>query len=71
MHVVGGRERHVRAIAHFGRALRALRRLDDFLRLQPAAGDPADRLIEHLAVVGQLLASDDGPVDTMPNMSPS
>ena len=42
------------AIADFGRALRAVLSLDDVRRLEAVAGDLLDRLVEHLAVVGQV-----------------
>ena len=42
-------------MTQLGRPLRALHALDDFLGLQPAAGDFRDQRIEHLPVVGQLL----------------
>ena len=52
--VVGGGERDVRAIAHFGRTLRPVGRGDDLVGLQAGARDLADRLVEPLAIVGHV-----------------
>ena len=52
--VVDRRERDVRAIPHFARPFGARRAVDDVGRLQLAAGDLLDRLLETRLVVGHV-----------------
>ena len=52
--VVGRVERHVRAIPDLGRTFRAERRVENLLGLEARARDLVDRLVEPLAVVGQI-----------------
>ena len=48
------RERHVRPVEHFGRALRSVLALNDVFGFQAVAGDLLDRLVQNLAVVGEI-----------------
>ena len=52
--VVRRRERDVRAVADFGRTLRALRNVEDVFRRQAGAGDLLDRFVEPAAIVGHV-----------------
>ena len=53
-HVLRRRERHVRAVPHFGRTLLPLRHVENVLGREPRPGDLLDRFGEAAAIVGEV-----------------